>query len=94
MSDERKSLWPWIVAVLIGLPVLYVLRSGPGRMVACRRYSLNAANEWDICIVTDKWWQTVYAPLRWVSENSEQPCAAILNWYWWKFPIRNGDDST
>ena len=30
MSDDRKKpLWPWIVAVLIGLPVLYVASFGP-----------------------------------------------------------------
>ena len=31
MSDERKNLeiWPWIVALLIGLPVLYVASFGP-----------------------------------------------------------------
>ena len=26
MTDERKPLWPWIAAPLIGLPVLYVAR--------------------------------------------------------------------
>jgi hypothetical protein len=29
MSDERKPVWPWIVALLIGLPVLYELSIGP-----------------------------------------------------------------
>ena len=30
MSDDRKKpLWPWIVALLIGLPVLYVASFGP-----------------------------------------------------------------
>jgi len=29
MSDERKPLWPWIVAVVIGLPVPYVASIGP-----------------------------------------------------------------
>ena len=29
MSDERKPVWPWIVAPLIGLPVLYVVSFGP-----------------------------------------------------------------
>jgi hypothetical protein len=29
MSDKRKALWPWIVALLIGLPVLYVASFGP-----------------------------------------------------------------
>ncbi len=30
MSDDRKTpLWPWIVALLIGLPVLYIVSFGP-----------------------------------------------------------------
>jgi hypothetical protein len=29
MIDEWKPLWPWIVALLIGLPVLYVASFGP-----------------------------------------------------------------
>ena len=33
MSDDRKKpVWPWIVALLIGVPVLYVASFGP----ACR----------------------------------------------------------
>jgi hypothetical protein len=29
MRDEPKPLWPWIVALLIGLPALYVGSFGP-----------------------------------------------------------------
>jgi hypothetical protein len=29
MSEARKPLWPWIAALLIGLPVLYVVSIGP-----------------------------------------------------------------
>jgi hypothetical protein len=29
MSDVRKPLWSWIVALLIGLPLLYVAGFGP-----------------------------------------------------------------
>src|SRR5262245_40625996 len=30
MSDDRKRrLWPWIAALLIGLPVMYVVSFGP-----------------------------------------------------------------
>ena len=37
MNDDRKKpLWPWIVALLIGLPVLYVLSSGPTVTMAWR----------------------------------------------------------
>ena len=29
MGEDRRPLWPWIVALLIGLPVLYVASFGP-----------------------------------------------------------------
>jgi hypothetical protein len=31
MDDERKNtgIWPWVVALLVGLPALYVLSIGP-----------------------------------------------------------------
>jgi hypothetical protein len=37
MSEERKraGVWPWIVALLIGLPVLYVASFGPACWFAC-----------------------------------------------------------
>jgi hypothetical protein len=37
MSDDRKKpIWPWIVALLIGLPVLYVASLGPACWLADR----------------------------------------------------------
>ena len=37
MSDERKNpLWPWIVAVCVGVPVLYVASFGPACWIASR----------------------------------------------------------
>ncbi len=37
MSDERKRpIWPWIVALLIGLPMLYVASFGPACWLADR----------------------------------------------------------
>src|SRR5258708_454712 len=28
-AERKKRLWPWVVAVLIGMPVLYVASFGP-----------------------------------------------------------------
>lgn len=39
MSEERKPLWPWIVALLIGLPVLYVASFGPACRLNSRVYA-------------------------------------------------------
>jgi hypothetical protein len=36
MNDERKPVWPWNVALLIGLPVLYVASFGPACWIAIR----------------------------------------------------------
>ena len=44
MSDDRKPLWPWVVALLIGLPVLYVASFGPAMALYARgRIPLDAA---------------------------------------------------
>ncbi len=39
MIEERKKagLWPWIVTLLIGLPVLYVASFGPACWILSRR---------------------------------------------------------
>ena len=37
MSDDRKKpIWPWITALLIGLPVLYVALFGPACWICGR----------------------------------------------------------
>src|SRR5262245_50991401 len=36
MSDDGKPVWPWIVALLIGLPVLYVASFGPACWMTSR----------------------------------------------------------
>jgi len=46
MTDDHKPLWPWIAALLIGLPVLYVASFGPACWLADRnariRYPVRA----------------------------------------------------
>jgi len=29
MGEERRPLWPWIVVLMVGLPMLYALLLGP-----------------------------------------------------------------
>ncbi len=37
MSDDRKkSLWPWIVALLVALPLIYVVSFGPACWASLR----------------------------------------------------------
>jgi hypothetical protein len=87
MSEPRKKpLWPWSVALLIGLPVLYVASSGPTRMVAFHQSS-TGISETGIgfkYFAADEWWLKLYDPLLWVSEQS---WGSPLNRYWDWFPL-------
>jgi hypothetical protein len=57
MSDDRKKpLWPCIVALLIGLPVLYVVSFGP----AC----------WIMSRTRDQQLPDGYMPIGWLMSNS------------------------
>jgi hypothetical protein len=88
MSEEHKPrVWPWIVALLIAMPVLYVLSSGPTRTVAFHESSARTS---DTSVsftffAADEWWLNLYDPLIWVSQQS---WGEPLNWYWERFPLR------
>src|SRR5262245_48081878 len=71
MSDDRKkSVWPWIVALLIGLPVLYVASFGP----AC--WITSHANVGAPPI------PAVYRPLTWaMSPDSYTTINRVSTWY-------------
>src|SRR5262245_20955652 len=69
MSEERKPLWPWIVALLIGLPVLYVASFGPACWMADKDY-LSDRNVW-----------LVYRPIIWTYWKAPSPMdIAIGRW--------------
>ena len=36
MTEHKNPVWPWIVALLIGLPVLYVASFGPACWIGFR----------------------------------------------------------
>ena len=57
MSDERKrSVWPWIVALLIGLPVLYVASFGPACWWISRLNRQSGGGQ------TQRWIGLIYSP--------------------------------
>jgi hypothetical protein len=71
MSDDRKkSLWLWIVALLIGLPVLYVASFGPACQLADRG------------IIPDTATTTLYHPLGLFLANccSEAICNVMIDY--------------
>jgi hypothetical protein len=70
MSDDRKTLlWPWIVALLIGLPLLYVVSFGP----ACWLVSRDALPR----LRTAR----LYRPLVRIVITDTLPVSGILRWY-------------
>ncbi len=69
MSDDRRPLWPWIVALLIGLPVLYVASFGPACWLADRYPSV-----WIVV------WK-VYYPLAEVTERGSARLSNALMEY-------------
>ena len=69
MTDERKPLWPWVVALLIGLPVLYAASFGPACWISSRVPSLTAPVE------------SAYAPLARISWSL--PTTAMNAFYRW-----------
>src|SRR5262249_18696473 len=61
MSDDRKPVWPWIVAVLIGLPVMYPLSVGPMTRLVLHY----PVRPW-----VSHAYRPAYAPLVWVTQKS------------------------
>jgi hypothetical protein len=73
MGDERKPVWTWIAALLIGLPVLYVASFGP----ACWATTVNVSQAGG-----PRYHKTmiVYWPLGFVADGDSQ-VSRILQWW-------------
>ena len=73
MSDDRKKpLWPWIVALLIGLPVLYVASLGPAGWLVNRVFGPGWLKNALVVI---------YMPIIWLEQNGPQPIQYAIRWY-------------
>jgi hypothetical protein len=68
MSDDRKPVWPWIVALLMGLPVVYVLSIGPAWWI----YEHSKSQ------IIGRCYYSFYAPIGWCWPAQMQP---VLDWY-------------
>ena len=69
-DDRKKPLWPWVVALLIGLTVLYVALFGP----ACWGHSRSASSIWEM---TD----SIYQPILWTWYRGPVPIKKAVGWY-------------
>ncbi len=67
-EDRKKPLWPWIVTLLIGLPVLYALSVGPVFSITGHEVLLGDEDPVD-CF---------YEPLFWACRSPRANA-----WLWW-----------
>src|SRR5262245_17703642 len=70
MTVERKKagVWPWIAALLIGLPVLYVASFGPVCWITSPSGDGRIVN-------------FAYRPVIWIWDNTDLPVGEFLLWY-------------
>ena len=89
---ERWAKWTAVAILVIG-PVLYVLSSGPMKMLGWRTQENPPAGippapgrvQMKYVIISE-WWHRTYAPLFWVSRQS---WGGPVNTYWSLFPDRH-----
>ncbi len=74
MSDPLKKagIWPWVVAMLVGLPVLYVASFGPGCWFSQKYFvgdrMIRGASR-------------VYWPFGWILLNGPRPIQRVVKLY-------------
>jgi hypothetical protein len=77
MSDDRKSpLWPWIVSLLIGLPVLYVGSYGP----ACWYWSRHN-EDGPGHMRRSELFEKAYLPIWWCAAREPRVLAPTISWH-------------
>jgi len=69
MSEERKPLWLWIVALMMAPPVLYVASFGPACWITSRSSP------------SGDWLLVAYRPLMWTMEDGPAPASDAIVWY-------------
>ena len=71
MTDKLKPQCPWIVALLIGLPVVYIASFGP----ACWWLSR------DVTSGGYRRAPAVYLPFGWAARRGPEPIQKVIAWY-------------
>ena len=75
IDDRKKSLWPWIVALLSGLPVVYVASFGPAVWLMAWLLNARIINEGGQVPFL-----VIYYPLVSAAERTDV-LGAMLDWY-------------
>jgi hypothetical protein len=71
-SDRKQPIWPWIAALLIGLPVLYVASFGP----ACWWRAMTLPDNQSTTVAPRVYW-----PIGWLAANSPPYSRDGIFWY-------------
>ncbi len=91
---NRRERWAMRTAVVVVyLLALYVLSSGPTRMLAVHaRIGTEALPgapphfvQRLVALEVDNWWAVAYSPLCWLSKR---PPGVVLEVYWQHFPVQ------
>jgi hypothetical protein len=69
MTEERKPMWPWMVAFLIGLPALYVASFGPVCWLTHHGVMSNRLSRW------------LFAPVECAMIRGPERASSSLFWY-------------
>ena len=84
MSEERKKpVWPWIAALLIGLPVLYLASFGPAYWLTGNASPFSDRENAYIAYCA---FDAFYRPLWLLAEQSDVTQNAI--WQYWHLWVR------
>ena len=76
MTDRKTRLWPWIVALLIGLPLLYELSLGPWLWLAGHQDFPLSLRLWIIRITP-----TYAAPSNFLYNHAPESVQRVMAWY-------------
>jgi hypothetical protein len=74
---NRKERWAkWTIAVVVGVPVLYVLSVGPATWIYRRHYKAEPQS-----LPSEGALARAYVPLKWVSDGAPKSVGDSIRWY-------------
>ena len=79
MTERKKrAVWPWAVALLIGLPVLYMASFGPACWLTAQPAEDGARNDgWDM----PPRWMQIYRPFGIILNRGDSPIKTAVSWW-------------